>query len=121
MKFIFTAKISKLRLRSYINVCIHAYIRIDKCTHQHTHTSTLVSMHSCTYIHAKIHAYIHICMLVCIYVCYMPMLMQAIELGGAQILETVQYFIKYHGINNYYGISINTFIHPVKYSNYCLM
>ena len=26
-------------------------------------------------------------------------------------------FIKYHGINNYYGILINTFMHPVKYSN----
>ena len=34
-----------------------------------------------------------------------------LELGGTQILETVQYFIKYHGINNYYGILINTFMH----------
>ena len=40
-----------------------------------------------------------------------------LELGGTQILETVRYFIKYHGINNYYGILINTFMYPVKYSN----
>ena len=40
-----------------------------------------------------------------------------VELGGTQILETVRYFIIYHGINNYYGILINTFIYPVKYSN----
>ena len=40
-----------------------------------------------------------------------------VDLGGTQILETVQYFIKYHGINNYYGILINTFMYPVKYSN----
>ena len=25
-----------------------------------------------------------------------------VELGGTQILETVRYFIKYHGINNYH-------------------
>ena len=40
-----------------------------------------------------------------------------VELGGTRILETVQYFVKYHGINNYYGILINTFMYPVKYSN----
>ena len=40
-----------------------------------------------------------------------------VELGGTQILEPVRYFIKYHGINNYYGILINTFMYPVKYSN----
>ena len=40
-----------------------------------------------------------------------------LELGGTQILETVQYFIKYHGINNYYGILINAFMYPVKCSN----
>ena len=40
-----------------------------------------------------------------------------VELGGTQILETVQYFIKYHGINKYYGILINAFMYPVKYSN----
>ena len=40
-----------------------------------------------------------------------------LELGGTQILETVWYFIKYHGINNYYDILINAFIYPVKYSN----
>ena len=40
-----------------------------------------------------------------------------LELGGTQILETVRYFIKYHGINNYYGILINAFMHPVKYRN----
>ena len=40
-----------------------------------------------------------------------------VELGSTQILETVRYFIKYHGINNYYGILINTFMYPVKYSN----
>ena len=27
-----------------------------------------------------------------------------IELGGTQNLKTVQYFIKYHGTNNYHGI-----------------
>ena len=32
------------------------------------------------------------------YIAYM------LELGGTQIVETVQYFIKYHGINNYHGI-----------------
>ena len=41
----------------------------------------------------------------------------SVELGGTQILETVWYFIKYHGINNYHGILINTFMYPVKYSN----
>ena len=40
-----------------------------------------------------------------------------VELGGTQILETVQYFIKYHSINNYHGILINAFMYPVKYSN----
>ena len=40
-----------------------------------------------------------------------------VELGSTQILEKVQYFIKYHGINNYHGILINTFMYPVKYSN----
>ena len=40
-----------------------------------------------------------------------------IELGDTQILETVQYFIKYHGLNNYYGILINTFMYPVRYGN----
>ena len=40
-----------------------------------------------------------------------------LELGGTQILETVRYFIKYLGINNYYDILINTFMYPVKYSN----
>ena len=29
----------------------------------------------------------------------------------------VRYFIKYHGINNYYGILINAFMYPVKCSN----
>ena len=43
--------------------------------------------------------------------------LDALELGGTQILETVRYFIKYHGINNYHGILINTFMYPVKYSN----
>ena len=28
------------------------------------------------------------------------------ELDGTQILEMVQYFIKYHSINNYYGIKL---------------
>ena len=42
----------------------------------------------------------------------------ALELGGTQILETVHYFIKYHGINNYHGILINAFVYPVKYSNF---
>ena len=35
-----------------------------------------------------------------------------IELGGTQILKTVRYFIKYHGITNYHGIwltQMNTF------------
>ena len=35
-----------------------------------------------------------------------------LELGGTQILKTVQYFIKYHGITNYHGIwltQMNTF------------
>ena len=27
-----------------------------------------------------------------------------LELGGTQIFKTVQYFIKYHSINNYHGI-----------------
>ena len=40
-----------------------------------------------------------------------------LELGGAEILEKVRYFIKYHGINNYYSILINAFMYPVKYSN----
>ena len=40
-----------------------------------------------------------------------------LELGGTQILGTVRYFIKYLSINNYYGILINTFMYPVKYSN----
>ena len=40
-----------------------------------------------------------------------------LELGGTQILEMVRYFIKYHGINNYYGILINAFMYPVKCNN----
>ena len=43
-----------------------------------------------------------------------------LELGGTQILKTVRYFIKYHGITNYHGIwltQMNTFTHPVKYSS----
>ena len=41
-----------------------------------------------------------------------------LELGGTQILETVWYFINYHGINNYHSILINTFfMYLVKYSN----
>ena len=40
------------------------------------------------------------------------MLYAAVELGGTQILKTVRYFIKYHGITNYHGIwltQMNTF------------
>ena len=40
-----------------------------------------------------------------------------VELGGTQILEKVQYFIKYHSINKYHGILVNAFMYPVKYSN----
>ena len=41
-----------------------------------------------------------------------------VELGFTQILETVRYFIKYHNINNYYSVLINTFfMYLVKYGN----
>ena len=40
-----------------------------------------------------------------------------LELGSTQILETVRYYIKYHGINNYHSILINAFMYPVKHSN----
>ena len=43
----------------------------------------------------------------------------ALELGGTQIFKTVQYFIKYHSINDYHGTELtqtNTLTHPVQYS-----
>ena len=43
-----------------------------------------------------------------------------VELGGTQILETIWYLIKYHDINNYFCILINTITYPVKYSNISL-
>ena len=61
----------------------------------------------------------HVCLSIvydfCAHECCMCVL--DVELGGTQILETVRYFIKYHGINNYHGILINASMYPVKYSN----
>ena len=37
----------------------------------------------------------------CIEQCYRATL--GLELGGTQILKTVRYFIKYHGITNYHS------------------
>ena len=51
------------------------------------------------------------CMCVCVCVC---MCMVYARAGRYTNFEDG---MVYHGINNYYGILINTFMNPVKYSN----
>ena len=40
-----------------------------------------------------------------------------IKLSAGRYTNFGDGMVLYHRINNYYGILINTFIHPVKYSN----